>query len=264
MNLVIGNTSQISHYFPNSYEKISSRNIDFKSIKNKKYKRIYLTFAEQRTFLNEDESFFLKTNFDYTIFVIDELKNYCDNIIIFSTSELWNNYDSAVSVDMKYDYNYSPYIKSKEVLCNYINEKKCEYKNVIIIYPFNFNTPYRNKNFLFGKIFDSIINRKKISVGDLNFYRDLIHPSVIVNNSIETNQDLLIGGGELINLYDFINDLYALYNLKLNDYILMDNVNNLKNKRENYYSKIIYSSYKELIDLTSNDLQKYILGQGHH
>ena len=38
----------------------------------------------------------------------------------------------------KYDYNYSPYIKSKEKLCNYINNNRNEYSNVIIIYPFNF------------------------------------------------------------------------------------------------------------------------------
>ena len=42
-------------------------------------------------------------------------------------------------------------------------------------------------------------------------------------------KNIVIGGRELINLQDFINDLYTVYNLKLNDYILIDNANNLKN-----------------------------------
>jgi hypothetical protein len=40
-NLVIGNTSQLSHYFPNKYEKISSRFIDFDSYK---YRFLCLSF----------------------------------------------------------------------------------------------------------------------------------------------------------------------------------------------------------------------------
>ena len=35
-NLIIGNTSQISYFFPSSYDRISSRNIDFLNFKNVK------------------------------------------------------------------------------------------------------------------------------------------------------------------------------------------------------------------------------------
>ena len=77
-NLIIGNTSQLSYYFPLDYDRISSRNIDYPSIINKKYDSIYILFAEQRTFLNEDENFFIKTNVDYTIDVINNLKNHCN------------------------------------------------------------------------------------------------------------------------------------------------------------------------------------------
>jgi hypothetical protein len=81
-NLVIGNTSQLSYYFPNDYEKISSRNIDFEELKKKRYKSIYLLFAEQRTFINESLEFFNKTNFNYTIDVINKLLDVCDRIVI--------------------------------------------------------------------------------------------------------------------------------------------------------------------------------------
>ena len=56
-NLVIGNTSQLSTYFPkNNFDFISSRNLDFEKIQKKKYDKIFLLFAEQRTFLKDNDS----------------------------------------------------------------------------------------------------------------------------------------------------------------------------------------------------------------
>ena len=55
-NLVIGNTSQLAYYFPDDYEKISSRNIEFK---NENYDRVYICFAEQRTYLKNNRDLFL-------------------------------------------------------------------------------------------------------------------------------------------------------------------------------------------------------------
>lgn len=255
-NLVIGNTSQLAHYFPNGYDKISGRNIDYKTIRSKKYDVIFITFAEQRTFLNESEKFFTDVNVSYTLEVINNLKDYCNKIVIYSTAELWNNYEGQVSVNMGFDFNYTPYIKSKEILSNYINEYKGNYQNVHIIYPFNFNTPYRKEGFLFSKIFDSLINKSKNTTGDLNFKRDIIHPLTIVNNSITTNNDLLIGSGGLYNIEIFIKDLFSLYNLDYKDYIMINGSNNLPNKRKNYYSAIKYSNYDELLKLTIYDIQE--------
>jgi hypothetical protein len=42
-SLVIGNTSQLSHYFPKNYEKISSRDLDFNRLKKNKYNKEYLS-----------------------------------------------------------------------------------------------------------------------------------------------------------------------------------------------------------------------------
>jgi len=153
-NLVIGNTSQLSYYFPDDYIKISSRNIDFDKYKNDKFDRVYITFAEQRTFIENDDQLFININFYYTIKVIDFFKDRCNKIVYYSTCELWNNCEGPIDLSLNYSYNYSPYIKSKEMISNYIKEN---YNNVIIIYPFNFNSPYRKKGFLFSKIFDSII-----------------------------------------------------------------------------------------------------------
>jgi nucleoside-diphosphate-sugar epimerase len=255
-NLVIGNTSQLSYYFPNDYDKISSRNIDYDYVRGRKYDTIFISFAEQRTFLKESEEFFSIINVTYTLEVIDKLKEYCGKIVVFSTAELWNNYEGKVSISMDFNFNYSPYIKSKEILSNTINENRDNYKNVIIVYPFNFNSPYRKEGFLFNKIFNSIKNKKKIIIGNINFSRDIIHPSIIVENSIEAKTDLLIGSGELFNIEKFVKDLYYIYNLNFDDYISFNIGNNLTNERKDYYSLIKYSNYNELLKLTINDLRK--------
>jgi GDP-D-mannose dehydratase len=256
-NLIIGNSSQLSFYFPKSYDRISSRNIVFDDINKKKYNKIFLLFAEQRTFLKKDENFFNQINVHYTIDVINKLKDYCNTIVVYSTSELWNNIDGPVIVMDKFNYNYSPYIKSKENLCNFIYDNKNKYSNVQIIYPFNFNSPYRKSGFLFSKIFESIIYHKKNTLGNINFLRDIIHPSIIVKNSIETEDDLLVGSGELINIESFVRDLFTHLDLKFDDYIFYNDINNLSIERKNYYSKIKYSKYDELLNLTLNDIKKY-------
>jgi nucleoside-diphosphate-sugar epimerase len=256
-NLVIGNTSQLSYYFPDDYEKISSRNIDFDNILTKEYDSIYILFSEQRTFLNESLDFFTNVNVDYTIEVINKLKNNAKRIVIYSTSELWNDYDGCVSVNDPYSYNETPYIKSKEILCNHINQNRDEYNNVIIVYPFNFNSVYRKEGFLFSKIYKSLLYGEKISIGDIDFSRDLIHPKTIVDNSIKTDKDILIGSGGLFNVKNFVYDLYKLHNKKLEDYISVEDKNNLPNKRKDYYSCIKYSSYDDLLNLTIKDIYEY-------
>jgi nucleoside-diphosphate-sugar epimerase len=254
-NLIIGSTSQLSYYFPSNFHKISSRNVDIEVIKNGNYDSVFILFAEQRTFLNESENFFTDVNFKKTLKLINEIKNYVNKIVIYSTSELWNKYDGKVSINDNFNYNYTPYIKSKQILCDYINEFRDFYSNVVIVYPFNFNSPYRKEGFLFSKIFKSLMNKEKCSVGNLNFNRDIIHPQIIVNNSMSSSNDILVGTGELINIEGFVDDIFNLYKMNYKDYILFDNNYSLTNKRNSYYSKIKYSSREELIKLTINDLQ---------
>ena len=256
-SLIIGNTSQLSYYFPDTFEKISSRNIDFDRVCSQQYDKVFLLFAEQRTFLNESEDFFVKTNVNYTIEVINKFKDISNKIIIYSTSELWNKYDGCISLKDNYNYNYSPYIKSKEILCDYINNNRDIYPNVIIIYPFNFNSVYRKEGFLFGKIFDSILNNKKISIGDINFNRDLTHPKNIVDISLKANEDCIIGSGELINVQKFIEDIFTKLNKNIVDYIEYDDSNNLKTKRGGYYCCDKTIDYNDLINLTIKDIYEY-------
>lgn len=255
-NLIVGSTAQLSYYFPTDYDRISSRNVDVEMIKSKRYDTIYLLFAEQRTFLNQTVEFFLDINVHYTLHLVNALKGSCNRIIIYSTSELWNNCDGAVSLDMNYSYNHTPYIESKEMLCNHINRNKADYQNVCIVYPFNFNSPYRKPGFLFSKIFDSLINKVPVTVGDLNFNRDLVHPSTIVEQSITANEDIIVGTGELINVESFVKDLFLLANMDYSRYIAKDSTNSLSNVRKDYYAKYACSNYESLLKLTLNDIQQ--------
>jgi nucleoside-diphosphate-sugar epimerase len=219
-------------------------------------------FAEQRTFLNESDEFFIKTNFDYTLEVINKFKDISNKVIIYSTSELWNKYDGCVSLNDQYNYNYSPYIKSKEILCNYINNNRDVYPNVIIIYPFNFNSVHRKEGFLFGKIFDSIINKKVIEIGDTYFYRDIIHPKFVVNESINASSHKIVGSGRLVYVNDFIRDLYKHFDMNYNDYVI-ENIDkfNEYDKRKEYYiksSNCLYD-YKQLMIDTIKDINNKIL-----
>lgn len=257
-NLIIGNTSQLNYYFPEDYFRISSRDINLEDFRNKNFDSVYILFAEQRTFLKENEEFFIRVNVDYTLKLVNFFKEISNKVVIYSTSELWNDYEGEIDVNLKFKYNYSPYIKSKEVLSNSINENKDIYKNVHIIYPFNFNSPFRKEGFLFYKIFDSVINKKKEIIGDVNMLRDLVHPSIIVKESISANKDKLIGTGELINVQKYIEDIFQKNDLIFSDYIVSNSSKNLSNTRKEYFSKIKYSSYVELLDLTIKDIRKII------
>lgn len=256
-SLIIGDSSQLSYFFPLEYDRVSSRNINIEVIKEKKYDRVYILFAEQRTFLNDSLDFFLKINFDLTLKVIDNLLPICNKIVIYSTAELWNNYNGCVNIEDPYNYNETPYIRSKEILCNHINKNRDKYSNVVIVYPFNFNSIYRKEGFLFSKIYKSLLYNKKESIGNIDFNRDLTHPKIIVENSMSANYDMLIGSGELINVKNFIYDIFKSLNKNLEDYISFEEKNDLPNKRKEYFSCVKYSNYEELLKLTTEEIYGY-------
>jgi hypothetical protein len=67
----------------------------------------------------------------------------------------------------------------------------------------------------------------------------------------------LIGSGELINVKNFIQDLFNLHNKKFEDYISVEGKNNLPNTRKDYYSCVKYSNYEDLLNLTIKDIYEY-------
>jgi hypothetical protein len=255
-NLVIGNTSQLSNYFPDNFLKISSRNINYDNILNKRWDRIFICAGESRKYIDNVE-LHNQINFNLTIDIIDKLKFISNKIIIYSTCELWNQYDGPIDLQMKFNFFETLYLKSKHKITEYIIKNQEKYSNVIILYPFNFNSTYRNNDFLFGKIFNSIINKTPIEIGDTYFYRDLIHPSLVVKESIVSNSHKIIGSGRLTYVNDFIRDLYKNYDLDYES-LVTENKNkfNEYDRKKEYYlkSNICQYSYSELLKDTINDI----------
>ena len=252
MNLVIGNTSQLSRYFPDNFIKISSRNIS-DSIFEQRWNRVFLCFAEQRTFISKD-NLFNQVNVEYTKNIIEKIK--ADKIIYYSTAELWNKTTGEIDANSDISYHYSDYVASKETITNYI---KHYYSNVIVLYPFNFNSIYRLPPFLFGKIFKSIINKEKIQIGDTYYYRELLHPSFVVNESMKQNSHKVIGTGNLIFVNDFIRKLYKEFSMDYNDYVVED-LSTFSIYRKNIFYSKDKSTFNEveLLKITVKEINDQI------
>lgn len=256
-NLVIGNTSQLSHYFPLDYVRVSSKEIDFDQIKKTKWEKIFLCFGESRKFIG-NPSIYDEVNYSLTLSVIEKLYEYSNYFFVYSTCELWNKYSGQISLDMPFDFYNTSYIESKYKITKHILSSG-NYSKVKILYPFNFNSIYRSKDFLFGKIFHSIINEVEIEIGDTYFYRDIIHPKFVVSESINTNEDKIIGSGRLVFIDDFISDLYKNYGLD-SKILVKRQKNSFQEyiKREEYYlkSEECKYSYNELLQDTILDINK--------
>lgn len=260
-NLVIGNTSQLAPYFPDDFEKISSRNIDFEKYKDSHFDTVYLCFAEQRTFSDEEINTFYDINVHYTYNLLYFFKDRANCIIVYGTSELWNRYEGGINIHMPFNFYPTHYINSKKAMVKMVEFFRNElysYAQIYIVHPFNFNSIYRKEGFLFSKIFDSIINKKKIEIGNTYFYRDLIHPKYVVEKSLTAEDDIIVGSGLLINVNSFIRDLYKNSDMIYENYVTENLDHNLRNKRDEYYlsSKNVNYSYNNLLKDTLNDIIK--------
>ena len=74
-NLVIGNTSQLSYYFPDDFIKVSSRDLDIDNLKNKNWNRIFICVGESRKFI-DNIKIYDDINFYLTLDIIDKLKDH--------------------------------------------------------------------------------------------------------------------------------------------------------------------------------------------
>jgi GDP-D-mannose dehydratase len=258
VNLVIGDTSQQSYYYPNDYKRISSRNIDLDYLRNNKFDSVYITFAEQRIYDSGVD--YITPNYLYTVEIINSLIDNCNRIISFTSCELWSNSVGTISVDDKFDFDpNNGYTVSKMLLVDEIKRLRKiddKYNKVKLLHPFYFNSVYRSKYFLFGKIFDSIINKKMIEVGNLDFYRDMVHAKFLVKKALEADTDMMLGSGKLFNVRDFVIDLYNSFNMDYFQYVKED-----KTQKSN--SKFLRAdvdwnyTYNDLLNETIEDIKNF-------
>lgn len=253
MNLVIGNTSQLSYYFPKDYVKVSSRNINLSYLKSQKWDSIYATFADSRTFVKDSEEFY-HVNVEFTLKVINELKSNCRRLVWYSTADLWNDVSGYYDITTPFEYKKNDYATSKCYLTEILKNKQ-NYPNVVILYPVNFNSIYRKPGFLFYNIFQSIINKTSIEVDNLEFYREMVHPKYVVERSISCTADEIIGSGRLTFISDFVDSLYSECGLDARMYVKSRNKPIFHNK---IYVSAPRTNYQDLFKHTVDDLKRVL------
>jgi GDP-D-mannose dehydratase len=155
--------------------------------------------------------------------IIEKILDVSSRIVIFTSCELWSKSSGIISIDTPPNFDISnQYTISKLLLFNRIKElrKRDErYRKIVLIHPFYFNSVHRSNYFLFGKIFDSIIKEKQIEVGNLDFYRDMIHTKFMVEKCMDADKDLMMGSGKLFNVRDFISELYHIFDMPYSEYV---------------------------------------------
>ena len=256
MNLVIGDTSQQSNYYPSDYIRISSRDIDMSYLKNNKFDSVYITFAEQRIY--ESSIDYITPNFNYTLDIIKNLIDESNKIVIFTSCELWSGLSGLIDLKTLPNFNISnEYTLSKLLLFNEIQRlRKIDYRydKLVILHPFYFNSVYRTEYFLFGKIFNSIVDKKNIEVGNLDFYRDMIHTSFLVKKAIELKSDSMMGSGRLFNVRDFVIDLYKSFDMDYFKYVKEDR--SLLSNDKPIRAKVDWEyTYNDLLKDTIDDIK---------
>ncbi len=214
-NLIIGDTSQISYYLPKDYIRISARNIS-SEIFNYRWNKVFILFAEQRTIFANNILYkenFYDINYNLTLDIINKIN--ANEILYLSTTELWNKCNGSININTPWNYEENYYTDSKKKITLELQKKE----NVKIIYPFNFNSSYRSKDFLFGKIFYSIKNNEKIKLGNLNIKRELLHANYVANELKKTTESRIIGSGYTVDIKNFIIDIYNQKNLNFNELV---------------------------------------------
>ena len=257
-DLIIGSSSQIAQYFPKEgAEFISSRNINIDYINSKQRKRVYICSAEQRTYMTSAN--FEGYNVIATVDLVDKIKDNADSVIVYSTTELWNKVSGKINLSLQHNFIPSPYIFSKKKMTEIFLNNTEKYSNITILYPFNFNSTYRRGGFLFYKVFDSILNKKRIELGNTYFYRELLHPTYVAKESMSATCHSIIGSGRVTFVNDFIRDLYKYSGMNYDDYVV-ENIKYLDGQERgiNFLDsrKCLYS-YDELLTVTLKDIQSY-------
>jgi len=253
-DLIIGDTSQISKYMSNDIKKISARNIS-SEIFEKHWNRVYFFFAEQRTVFAKNRDYkelFKKVNVDLTLDIARKIS--CKKLVYLSTIELWNKCSGQIDLSTPQNFEENYYTITKFEATKQISLMD----NSIVLYPFNFNSKHRSEDFLFGKIFQSVLTKKKISVGNLNWNRDILHANWVANIASNSQSSGMIGSGTYCNVKTYVKDIYKMFNLKYEDYVSEDVSVDPKQSLIYLKSNSIHYSYEQLLIDTDKDLREEV------
>lgn len=268
-NLVIGSTSQLANYFPEDFIRVSSRDLNSDSIIRSEWNDVHIVFAEQRTYLaaSTDKSIadlFKTVNYDMTKSLVNTIMPLSRRVFYYSTAELWNRKSGPIDARTPYDYYPNHYTESKRMISDELSNKK-KYPNVVVVYPFNFNSILRRGEYLFGKVFRSIMNREPIKIGDTDYYREMLHPSMVVEavtSQHDVAKDVVVGSGRLIHVGDFIRKLYESFGMDMDTM-----VESIVTTPSIYRQSLFYSSQKDdrfsetrLLNLLVSEINTHMKG----
>lgn len=223
-SIVIGNTSQQSHYYPDDFLRVSSRNLDTRIFDSDPFDTVVLAFAEQG--VRDAGVDYLGTNLTYTMDILRHAVKVSRRVLVFTSCDIWSNCTGIIRPNTPVNYpNDNLYAVSKAMLFSEIKRLRDtdpDYDRVVVVHPFYFNSIWRDEYFLFGRIFKSITSRRKIRVGNLNFYRDMVHTRFFVQKCLLSESDCVIGSGRLFNVRDFVVDLYSRCGLSYSELVEED------------------------------------------
>lgn len=246
--LVVGNTSQISHCLPSSFSRVSSRNFNADLVDD--YDKIFICFAEQRTFDNSLD--FMEVNYDYTLSMINDLLPKCNNIVFYSTAMLWENF-KKYSIDDDYSYDEeNNYLVSKQK----ITDELKGVNNVLVHYPCNFNSTFRKSGYLFSKLVDACAGNV-VTTGDLNFNREIVHASYVANTSLYSDESTIIAPGYLTNMRKYFHDVIGHFGVPVDN--IQESMVKHKPKPNSLHSVVDSSyDYDRMVEDTIMDIRRHL------
>lgn len=224
--LLVGSGSQIAKFLPINLDRISARQWFKDGMPlSCDYEIILFGFGENRTFLPQtlaNRQSFEHVNIVLSLQAALRIKDRCKRAVFFGTAELWSKHQGAVYPQTPENAFDSMYIESKRIMRDKLLE--LNYNEIRIIHPFNFNTNHRKGDYLFGKVFDSIANRRKITIYDTYFERDIVSPRHVAAKSLDPAlpKELVVGSGRAIHVNSLIRKMYKTAGLQFEDYVIED------------------------------------------
>ena len=168
--------------------------------------------------------------------IFNNLTNAClklkllPNFFQACSSEMFSS-SNAMPLNEKSNFSpRSPYAQAKYEVFNKVNDLKERHNwNINSGIMFNHESEFRNKNYLFTKIFESakLIKQKKLDyleVGSLDLRRDWSFAGDIANaiyliNQSEIKSNFVIGSGKAFSINELIQKVFYLYGIDFDSHI---------------------------------------------
>jgi len=251
MKLIVGDSAQVARYFPADFAKVSSRDIPG-HLYDGSYEEVHLVFGLNVKGLSP--SVYDEVNHLYTLEVLKGFLRRSQRVVLYSTCELWSDCWGPIDLGTPFKFHSEPYILSKWRIVDSI--RSMGLRKVTVVYPFNHNSVHRKPDFLFGKIFHSILSGSPIEIGDTHYYRDLLHSAHVAAVCRQLSGDTVIGSGRLVFVNDFIRDLYRRFDLSY-DELVTEHAGKWSYipKNEYYLRGPVRYPYERLLDDTVAELK---------